>query len=279
VARTTSQYASVVFQTTLGIGTKEDINLIDSHCHMDDPCFDMDREQCIANAEQQGVSAQIIPSIKAEWWPRVKAVCEQWPTLHPAYGLHPMFEPDHRKQDIELLKLWLANEHPIAIGECGLDFYIKNPNKKRQLEIFEAQVALAAETQLPLIIHARKSVEEVLLILKQYPGLKGVCHSFSGSLQQAEHLIERGFFLGFGGPATYPRAKRLHRLLAELPLEAILLETDAPDQPPVSHQGKRNEPALLGEIAESLCQLKEVPVEVIRSTTRQSAQRLFNLTD
>ncbi len=253
--------------------------MIDTHCHLDDPRFDVDRESCLAKAEQLGIQQVLVPSIKAEWWPRVKAVCEQSDKLFAAYGLHPMFEPEHKQQDIKQLSHWLECERPVAIGECGLDFYIKNPNKKRQLKLFEAQVELASESGLPLIIHARKSVEEVLQLLRHYPGVKGVCHSYSGSLQQALQLIELGFFIGLGGPLTYSRATRLHRLLIGLPIEALVLETDAPDQPPQSHHGSRNEPAFLSEIVRSISQIVDRPEKEVISSTSKNARRLFKLDD
>jgi len=185
--------------------------------------------------------------------------------------------PEHKREDIKQLSHWLECEHPVAIGECGLDFYIKNPNKKRQIELFEAQVELASESGLPLIIHARKSVEDVLQLLRHYPGVKGVCHSYSGSLQQALQLFERGFLIGLGGPVTYSRATRLQRLLAELPIEALVLETDAPDQPPQGHQGSRNEPAFLLEIVRSISQIVRSPENELIASTSKNARRLFNL--
>ncbi len=252
--------------------------MIDTHCHLDDTRFDQDRDSCIARAQQQGIRQQIVPSIKAEWWPRVKSVCKHSSGLLPAYGLHPMFEPEHKDKDIEQLRHWLEQETPVAIGECGLDFYISNPNKSRQLELFEAQIKLASESGLPLIVHARKSVEEVLQLLKLYPGVRGVCHSYSGSLEQALQLFECGFLIGLGGPVTYPRATRLRRLLCELPLEALVLETDAPDQPPQAHQGSRNEPAFLSEIAWCISQIVNLPDQKLRSITSKNAQQLFALT-
>lgn len=263
----------------LGLNLKRGIHLIDTHCHIDDPRFDIDRAQCMADASSKGITNQIVPAIKATWWPRVKEICSQWSELRPAYGLHPVFEPDHQFEDIEHLKNWLEREQPIAIGECGLDFFIDNHNKSRQIELFELQVALALEKDLPLIIHARKSVEEVLQIVKKYPGVTGICHSYSGSLQQALQLYERGFLLGFGGPVTYSRATRLQAMLKKLPLEALALETDAPDQPPLNHHGQRNQPAYLAEISAALSQILDISEDHLRAITEKNSARLFRLTD
>jgi TatD DNase family protein len=251
--------------------------LIDSHAHFDDTSFDRDRDVALQRAHAAGVIAQIIPAVKADWWPRIRKLCQNHPELHATYGLHPMFLADHREAHLEALATWVEQEKPVAIGECGLDFYIDNPQPKRQQRYFEAQLALANESGLPVIIHARRSVEEVIHTLRRYPGVKGVLHSYSGSEQQAERLIGMGYYLSFGGPITYERAKRLQRLVTHLPLSSILLETDAPDQPGSLHRGERNEPAYLPEVLESLSRLRGEAPEMIASQTWHNTCRLFKL--
>jgi len=253
------------------------MKLIDSHCHFDTAAFEHDREQALARARDRGVYAQIVPAIKQAWWPGIKAVCAAHSDLHPAYGLHPMFMQEHAEAHLLELEQWLNDEHPVAVGECGLDFFIEAPNKAGQQRIFEEQLALARQHKLPVIIHARRAVEEVLNTLRRYPGLRGVLHSFSGSLQQARRLIDMGFFLGFGGPVTYPRAKRLRRLVCELPIEGIMLETDAPDQPDIHHRGQRNEPARLEIVLETISQLRGEPPEAIAEATTRNAKTLFSI--
>jgi TatD DNase family protein len=251
--------------------------LIDAHSHFDDASFDVDRPQALARAHQAGVQQQIIPAIKAAWWPRLKQLCQDYTGLHPSYGLHPMFLADHQDDHIEKLSEWLASEKPVAVGECGLDFFIKNPQVERQQQIFEAQLGLAQKHDLPVIIHARRSVEEVINTLRRFPDVQGMLHSYSGSEQQAHRLIEMGFYLSFGGPVSYDRAKRLRQLAASLPLESLLLETDSPDQPDSQHRGQRNEPAYLPLILDLFSQLRRQPPEEIAMQTRLNTQRLFRL--
>jgi TatD DNase family protein len=251
--------------------------LIDAHSHFDDTRFDGDRIQALERAHGAGVYEQIIPAIKAAWWPRLKELCEAIPGLYPSYGLHPMFLVDHREEHLYELRQWLTTQHPVAIGECGLDFFIPDPQTERQQYFFEAQLGLAQEFDLPVIIHARRSVEEVITTLRRYPDLRGMLHSYSGSEQQARRLIDLGFYLSFGGPVTYERAKRLRRMVESLPLEHLLLETDSPDQPGSRHQGQRNEPAFLPEVLELFSQLRKQPADEIAAQTRLNVQSLFRL--
>ncbi|MBT2968629.1 MAG: TatD family hydrolase [Candidatus Thiodiazotropha sp. (ex Ctena orbiculata)] len=251
--------------------------LIDAHSHFDDASFDADREQALTRARDAGIVEQIIPAVKAAWWPRIKQLCKENGGLHPSYGLHPMYLGDHREEDLQALRKWVTDEHPIAIGECGLDFYIDDQRPEQQQHYFEGQLRIAVDHELPVIIHARRSVEEVINTLRRYPGIVGMLHSYSGSEQQARRLIDMGFYLSFGGPITYERAKRLHRLIKSLPLDAILLETDSPDQPGSRHRGQRNEPAFLTEVLESVAQLRDQEPERIAAQTAANTRRLFKI--
>ncbi|MCW8890608.1 MAG: TatD family hydrolase [Sedimenticola sp.] len=250
---------------------------IDTHAHLDDPRFDADLTEVITRSLAIGIEQIIVPSIQASGWARLQQLSQQYTQLLPAYGLHPMFMHQHRRSHIAELHDWLNTHEAIAIGECGLDFYIPDPDKQEQQWFFEAQLALADEFQLPVIIHARKSVEQVIQTLRHFPTVTGVLHSFSGSQQQAEQLIEMGFLLGFGGPATYSRASRLHALIRWLPLSSLLLETDAPDQPDSTHRGERNEPAYLQRVIEAICSLKGISQPALEEATTTNAQRLFKL--
>jgi TatD DNase family protein len=251
--------------------------LIDSHSHFDDESFDADRPQALQRAHAVGVTEQVIPAVKAAWWPRIRQLCLDYPELHPTYGLHPMYLEDHQPEDLERLRDWAAREKPVAIGECGLDFFIDNPQPEQQQVYFEGQLAVAREFDLPAIIHARRSVEEVINTLRRFPGVHGVLHSYSGSEQQARRLIDLGFVMSFGGPLTYERANKLRKLIQVLPLEAILLETDAPDQPDSNHRGERNEPAYLPTVLETISRLRGEPVERIAEQTRTNTRRLFRI--
>ncbi|MET0026928.1 MAG: TatD family hydrolase [Candidatus Thiodiazotropha sp.] len=251
--------------------------LIDAHSHFDDASFDADREQALQRAHDSGVREQVIPAVIAAWWPRIRELCRDYPGLYPSYGLHPMYLSDHRESHLEALREWIEREQPVAIGECGLDFYIPDPQPELQQFYFEGQLSLARQYDLPLIIHARRSVEEVINTLRRYPGVRGMLHSFSGSEQQALRLIDLGFYLSFGGPVTYPRAQRMHRLVQRLPLTSLMLETDSPDQPNCNHRGERNEPARLTEVLEQVSTLRSEPPEEVAEQTRRNTYRLFHL--
>jgi len=251
--------------------------LIDSHCHLDAPEFDHDREAVIARARAAGVTAQVIPAVASSGWPKLQALCATHEGLHPAYGLHPMFLAEHRDEDIDALRELLAAGHAVAVGECGLDFHVPGLDEARQRFFFEAQLRIARDFELPVIVHARKAVDAVISALRGIGGLRGVVHSFSGSEQQAEQLWKLGFHLGIGGPVTYERARRLRRIVAAMPIEYLLLETDAPDQPDALHRGERNEPARLTVACHCIAELRDVMPDILAAATSENARRLFAL--
>ncbi len=260
-----------------GMFYTEHMELIDSHTHLDDASFTPDFAQVLERAKDVGIGGFIVPAIQASGWEGLRQLCQRHPQLYPAYGLHPMFMPQHREQDLAALAERLEQGDAVAIGECGLDFYIPEPEKKRQQQFLERQLELAHHYRLPVIIHARKAVEQVMLTLRRYPGVKGVLHSFSGSRQQAEQLIGMGFMMGMGGPVTYDHAHRLHKLVRWLPLDALLLETDSPDQPVAAHRGERNEPAYLRHVLHTISRLKGISQTQLAEQTTANARRLFKL--
>lgn len=251
--------------------------LVDSHCHLDAGEFDPDRREVIARAREAGVGHQIIPAIDAEGWPKLRDICRAGEGLHPAYGLHPMFLDSHREEHLAQLREWLAQERTVAIGECGLDYFVEGLDMQRQQFFFEGQLELAREFDLPVIVHARRAVDAVIAAIRRVGELRGVVHSFSGSEEQASQLWRAGFLIGLGGPVTYERAKRLRRLAASMPLEHLLLETDAPDQPDSSNRGQRNEPARLTQVLRTIAQLRGDSEERIAEVTSANAKRLFGL--
>ncbi len=253
------------------------MNLIDSHCHLDAGEFDADRAAVIDRAQAAGVRAQIVPAVTAASWPGLRDACALAPGLYPAYGLHPVFLDQHRPEHLELLQDWITRERPHAIGECGLDYFIPTLDRQQQQDYFIGQLALARRFDIPVIVHARRAVDAVIAAIKQVGGLRGVVHSFSGSPEQARQLHQLGFLIGLGGPLTYDRAQRLHRLVAAMPLDQLLLETDAPDQPDAGIRGERNEPARLPVILDTVARLRGEPVEAIAAQTTANAQRVFNL--
>ncbi len=251
--------------------------LVDSHCHLDAEAFDPDRNAVIGRAEAAGVTRQIVPAVTADGWPKLRGVCAARPGLYPAYGLHPMYLASHRPEHLARLRDWIERERPVAVGECGLDHYVEGLDRETQQACFDAQLRLAREFDLPVVVHARRAVDAVTAAIARIGGLRGVVHSFSGSPEQAQRLWRMGFLVGLGGPVTYERARRLRRLAAEMPLEYLLLETDAPDQPDALIRGQRNEPARLAAVLETIAGLRKAAPAAIAEATTANAERLFRL--
>lgn len=253
--------------------------MIDSHCHLDAPEFDADRAQVLARARAAGVEGQIIPAVAASTFAALRALCTREPDLHAAYGLHPMYLDEHGPDALSMVRAELERGAAVAVGECGLDFYVDGLDATRQRELFQAHLKLAREYDLPVILHARRAVDEVIASVRRVGGLRGVVHSFSGSEEQAQQLWKMGFHLGIGGPVSYERAQRLRRIVASMPVEYLLLETDAPDQPDQWHRGQRNEPAHLRFIVDVVAELRRCDPDQIRAATSVNARRLFRLND
>lgn len=251
--------------------------LIDSHVHTDDVRLEEDLDAVLDAARAQNIAAQVIPATTRSRWPTIKSLCDEHADLHPCYGLHPCFTSEHTKDDIQSLPYWLGREAAVAVGECGLDYARHNMNKADQQGLFAAQLALAREFDLPIVIHAVRAVEDVIRMIRASGQHSGMVHSFNGSEQQAFRLIDLGYHLGFGGAVSYPRANRLRTLISKLPLDAMLLETDAPDQPPAKLAGQRNEPAALAEIWRVISALRTEDANTVAQVTTQNARTLFRL--
>ena len=251
--------------------------ITDSHCHFDFEVLDAVREQAMQRARDLGIGLIIVPGVSKDNWSRVAAVCDRYTECYPAFGLHPYFIEQHREQDLQTLEQWLREQQPIAVGECGLDFFLKDLDSDRQMYFFQAQLELAQQFDLPVIIHARKSTEQVIQCVKKFPGLRGMVHSYSGSFEQAEQLMKLGFYFSFGGAMTYERASRLRSVIERIPLQHLLLETDAPDQPGSRHHGEVNEPAYIDEVIDKMTELLNIDrLQLIEQTTA-NARQLFSL--
>jgi len=251
------------------------MEIIDTHCHLDIPEFDEDRDQVIAAARKVGVSKIVVPAIHAAGWTRLLRLCDQTSGLFPALGLHPVFIDQHCKQHLDELEHLLAHVRPLAVGEIGLDFFTRDLDRTRQQALFEAQLSLAAATGLPVLIHARKSHDQVLSALQRIRVVGGITHAFNGSLQQAQRYLDLGFKLGFGGMLTFDRSTKLRALACTLPLDAIVLETDAPDMTVAAHRGERNSPAYLPDVLMALAQVRAQDPEEIAWQTSANAQQLL----
>ncbi|ALG67375.1 TatD family hydrolase [Beggiatoa leptomitoformis] len=251
--------------------------LIDSHSHFDADEFASDRMAVFTRAQMANVTLQIVPAVCFRWWEQLRNVCQTYTGLYPAYGLHPLYLAEHDPRHLTALPTWLTQESAVAVGECGLDYYVAGLDAEKQAYFFTTQLQIAVDLQLPVIIHARRAVEAVIQHLRRFPRSRGVIHSFAGSEQQARQLLDLGFYLSFGGPITYPNAHKLRKLVQVLPLDGILLETDSPDQPLATHRGERNEPAYLTEVLQTMAILRQQsPAEIAHITTCNTLE-LFGL--
>ncbi len=253
------------------------LNLIDSHCHLDDARFDDDRDKVLQRARQQGVHQFVVPATTRLSWPRVKQLAQDDQSIHVGYGLHPYFMDQHSKGDIPALDAWLVQENAVAVGECGLDFFIKPRDEQRQLELFRDQLQVAANHGLPVIIHARKALDIVIRELRNSSVESGVIHSFSGSLQQAEILYQLGFKLGIAATISFERAQRLRQVVSDIELDALLIETDAPDQPGAQHRGQRNEPAFIVDHLRVMAELRGLDQQALAEQLSQNCRQLFHI--
>jgi TatD DNase family protein len=260
-----------------------DTMLFDTHCHLDAAEFDHDREQVIARAQAAGVQAIVIPAVEVANFDRVRLLAHSFEQGFYALGIHPMYveraAPEAVEQLREALLQHRADPKLIAIGEIGLDFFVPEissgePRAKQEL-FYEAQLKLALEFDLPVLLHVRRSQDTLLKYLRRHRVRGGIAHAFNGSLQQAQQFVELGFALGIGGAMTFDRALQIRRLATELELSALVLETDAPDISPAwLAKGARNEPYEVLQIAQTLADLRGCLVAEVLSATAQTARRV-----
>ncbi len=258
---------------------------IDTHCHLDAAEFDADRAAVIDRARAAGVAQIVVPAVGHANFGTVRALAHAQGFAY-ALGIHPMYVDRAADDDLVHLRDALAEQRGdarlVAIGEIGLDHFVPGLDRDRQARFYAAQLRLAVEFGLPVIVHVRRSADSLLKYLRQMPVVGGIVHAFNGSEQQAEAFVERGFKLGFGGAMTFERALQIRRLAQSLPLEAIVLETDAPDIPPqwlyrtaqerAAGAGSRNEPGELPRIARSLAELRGLPLDEIAAATGRNAR-------
>lgn len=254
--------------------------LIDTHTHLDFPDFDADRDAVLARSRTQGVERLVVLGVQRDNWQRLWQLVMAEDRLYAAFGLHPVYLDQHRPEHLTELRDWLSRfaGHPklCALGEFGLDGFVVGLDPLRQQVLFEAQLQLAVDFELPALLHVRRAHAASIATLKRYrPRRGGIVHAFSGSLEEAREYLKLGFRLGLGGAATWPQARRLRRLVAQLPEEAIVLETDAPDMAPSMHAYGRNSPEYLGEICAVLAELRGMTPEALAAASSRNACALF----
>lgn len=252
---------------------------IDTHCHFDFPPFTGDEAASLERAAAAGIGKIIIPATEADNFPRVLSLAEQFSPLYAAIGLHPIVVERHSDESLAALeaKIALKPLKLVAVGEIGLDLYRDNPQFERQQYLLDAQLRLAKRYDLPVILHSRRTHDQLSLHLKRHNLPRtGVVHGFAGSLQQAERLVQLGYKIGVGGTISYPRAKKTRDVMARLPLHALVLETDAPDMPLNGFQGQPNRPERVADVFTHLCSLRSEPPEQIARVIYENTHALFS---
>ena len=253
---------------------------VDTHCHFDFPPFTGAEAESLRLAAEAGVRQIIVPSVTSDRFRGILSLAKKFPQLHAALGLHPLYISEHKDSCLELLDSLLTQRDPhlVAVGEIGLDLYMETPRFEQQQRLLKAQFAMAKRAMLPVILHSRRSHDQLAAMLRQAKlPATGVVHGFAGSLSQAQAFIKLGFAIGVGGTISYERAQKTRQVMAELPLSSLLLETDAPDMPLQGFQGQPNRPERAANVFDILCSLRSETPEQIAAALLDNTRRIFNL--
>lgn len=256
------------------------MTLIDTHTHLDFDDFDADRQAVLDHCKHLGVERMVVLGVYQRNLQRVWDLALSEPQVYAALGLHPVYLEEHRPEHLQELRDRLAAlaGHPklCAVGEIGLDYYVESLDREQQQKIFDSQLQMAADFNLPALLHVRRSHADTIASLKRFKLRRsGIIHAFAGSREEAKEYIKLGFKLGLGGAATWPQALRMHRVIAELPLDSVVLETDSPDMAPAMYPGIRNSPEHLPDICTALAELMNVPAERLAEASTASANEVF----
>ncbi|MDL2231580.1 TatD family hydrolase [Porphyromonadaceae bacterium OttesenSCG-928-L07] len=252
------------------------MQFVDTHSHLYSEEFDTDRADSISRAKEAGITHIMLPDIDMTSRVRMFETCEMFPEItFPAIGLHPTSVNENYHQELVAIERHLGDRKFYGIGECGLDFYWDTTYYKEQIKAFEHQLHIAKEMNLPVIIHSRESLNEILNILKKHPYTQGILHCFPGNSEEARLACEMGYLLGIGGVVTFKNS-HLPEVVRNVGPEHIVLETDAPYLAPAPHRGKRNESAFIPLIAQKIAEITEEGIEKIAEITTQNAMKLFN---
>ncbi len=252
--------------------------IFETHAHYDDAKFDTDREMLLAELPQRGISPVINVGSSIATTKTTLSLAQEYPFLYAAVGVHPSDVDDLNEDTYAWLRQQTTLQKTVAVGEIGLDYYWDKENRDLQKMWFIRQLELARQLDLPVIIHSREAAADTMEIMKQYAGeLSGVIHCFSYSPEQAKEYVKMGFYLGIGGVVTFKNAKKLKEVVQEIPLEALVLETDSPYLAPVPHRGKRNNSQNLVYVAEEIAGLKGVSYEEVVRQTTENAKKLYRL--
>ena len=254
--------------------------LFDTHAHYDDDWFDEDRQALLASMPEKGVGLIVNPGCTLKSSRTAIALAQTYDHVYAAVGIHPENCHDFVPQHIDTLRELAKHPKVVAIGEIGLDYYWdENPPREFQQQVLRAQLQLAQELKLPVIIHDREAHADTLAIVKEFPSVKGVFHCYSGSVEDARTLVKMGWMLSFNGALTFKNARKAPDVVAEIPLEHPMIETDAPYLAPVPHRGKRCDSGLVYLVAEKIAQIKGISADEVARITTENGRRFFNITD
>ena len=252
--------------------------LFDTHAHMDDRAFDADREELLSGLPERGVTLLMNPGCSLDSSRNADALSRQYSYIYAAVGSHPDAADEVNEEVLEeYRKLCKLNPKIKAIGEIGLDYHYEDIPRELQLKAFRAQMALAAELDLPVIVHEREAHADGMAVIDEFPTVKGVFHCYSGSAEMAQELVKRGWYIGFTGVLTFKNARKAVEVAACIPLDRIVLETDCPYMAPEPFRGKRNDPGKLYRMAEKLAEIRGLPLEEIHRITTENGKRLYRI--
>ncbi len=252
--------------------------LFDTHAHYDDESFDADRDAVLTALPEQGVGLILNPGCDVESSRKAVRYATAYPHVYAAVGIHPENCGGCTAGDLDAIRALAQLPKTVAIGEIGLDYYwAENPPRDFQQQVLRQQLALARELALPVIIHDREAHADTLAIVREFPGVTGVFHCFSGSPEMARELLKMGWYLGFDGPVTYKNARRAPEVAAVTPLDRMLIETDSPYMTPVPYRGRRNDSGYVHLVAEKLAEWKGVTPEEMARVTTENGKRLFRI--
>ena len=252
--------------------------LFDTHAHYDSRQFDADRDQVLSALPGQGVGLVVNPGCDLDSSRRAIGIAERYPFVYAAAGVHPEDCAGWQDTDVDELRSLAAHPKVVAIGEIGLDYYWKeNPPREFQQRVFRAQLALARELDLPVIVHDREAHGDCLSIIREFPQVRGVFHCFSGSAEMAKELVGLGWMISFTGALTYKNARKAVEAAQAVPLDRLMIETDSPYMAPVPHRGKRNHSGYVGLICERLAQIKGITPEECSRATLENGRKFFHI--
>lgn len=256
------------------------MTLFDTHAHYDAAQFDADRDEVLSALPGQGVELVVNPGCDLESSRKAIALSERYPFLYAAVGVHPEECAPWRDQDVDELRSLAAHPRVVAVGEIGLDYYWpENPPRELQKRVFRAQMALARELDLPVIVHDREAHGDSMDMVREFPEVRGVFHCFSGSAEMAQELVKLGWMISFTGVLTYKNARKAVEAAQAVPLDRLMIETDSPYMAPVPHRGKRNHSGYVSHICQRLAELKGMTPEECSRITLENGRSFFRIPD